>query len=283
MKNTLSLRKALVLLSLTAMNGPSARPLARDPFFSSFNELFEELEVVQPVKNRETVEKDLQAQIKSLQAEAKKLTKAADELADELNKQDKDRNIDKTLEAVHDSQITVNETIRGIRRAIRSVTRARLIEEVDKKPKCNLYTRTDEQTNAFVVTATLPDIAKEDLKITVNTTDEFGKERQTLRITAQQKTVQATTPGFFNTSAFNSARIINGRREELSVENGLVTIVVDLPQDTNNDLTDVQKTMSFENNKLILSFPVTKKDRKKETVLRFSNKTPEAPLKGELK
>jgi HSP20 family molecular chaperone IbpA len=273
MKNTLRLRKALILLSLTVIGNYSAKALVRDPFFASFNELFEELDIhSRPAKSSEACEKELNAQAASLQNEIKKLAKAADDLTSELKKNIKERNTEQALAIVRESQIIIDNTVQGIRRSLRNESRSRVTEEADKTPKCTMQTHSDENTNSFVVTASLPDITQEDLKITVNTTDEFGKERQTLRVSAQQKTTRASSPGFFSTSSFSSTRNINGRREELSVENGLVTIIIDLPQNTHTDLSEVQKTMRFDKNILTLSFPTNKKDLKKETVLRFNSK-----------
>ena len=284
MKNALRLRKALVLLSLTTMDNSSARVPVRDPFFASFNELFEELEPrSRQTKSSEPEEKDLRSQAAALQAEAKILIKAADDLVSESSKPDKERNIDQALSAVHNSQMTISGVVDEIFQSAHNISRTRLPKEVNKKPKCSIHTHNDEKTDAFIVTATLPDITEEDLKITVNTTDEFGKEHQTLHVTAQQKTMRAATRGFFSTTTFSRMRNVNGRREELNIENGLVTIIIDLPQNTHTDLSEVQKTMRFEKNTLTLSFPMNKKDHKKETILRFNSKPVEITEKTDLK
>ncbi|MBM3886588.1 hypothetical protein FJ364_01545 [Candidatus Dependentiae bacterium] len=277
MKNTCSLGKSLLVLSLSIMIGVHAQAFVRDPLFSSFNELFEELDTfggVRPTKNRAAIEKDLRSQAKKLQEDAKKLGEAADKLLQETEKEPVHSKLEQALQSVRESQINVNESICDIQRSARNVFRARISEEIDKTPRFNLNSQMNEKGDVFIVKATLPGITVDDLKITVNTSDEFGKERQTLNITteAKIKAEESTTQGIYKTTSLNSARIINGRREELNVENGSVSIMVDLPHETNSDLSEVSKTMTFENNALTLSFPITQKTKKKETILRFNSK-----------
>lgn len=287
-----NIRKALLLLSLTIGGGSAVHAFVAESFFAPFNELFEEMDIhhAQPTKSRETAEKDLRSRVTTLQEEAKRLSKAADELASNLDKKGTDTNTNPiNLATIDESHLAINATLRGIKREIQSVRRARHTESIKQAPAYSLRTQTDEKKELFVVTATLPSIAKEDLKITVKTSDEFGIERQTLLVTAEPKTTKASTPsGFSSSSSITQARYLNGRREELVAENGNVTITVDLPKDASNDLADVQKTMSFENNTLILSFPMTPRAKKKETELRFLNNSkadsiPAAQTQGALK
>ena len=280
MKNSRNLGRALMLLSLTTVGSTSVYAFFQGSMFEPFNELFEEMDpYARPTKSRETAEKDLRTRVKALQEEAKKLEKAAGDLAAQLDKKSTLDELPTAFDTINDCQAVINENVREIRREARIMRRAQLREAAKSTPNYSLRSSTDEKSGTFVVTAQLPSITKEDLKITVKTTEEFGTERQTLHVVAQPQTTKSATSGIFTSSSAVQSRYINGRREELSVEDGKVTIVVDLPQDASNDLAEVQKTMRLENGVLTLSFPLTKKASRKETELRFTRATPEVPTR----
>lgn len=280
MKNSRNVCRALMLLSLATVGSASVNAFFQGSMFEPFNELFEEMDpYARPTKSRETAEKDLRTRVKALQEEAKKLEKAATDLATQLDKKSNIEELPAAFDTINDCQAVINENVREIRKEARTMRRAQLREAAKSVPSYSLRSSTDEKSGAFVVTANLPSIAKEDLKITVKTTEEFGTERQTLHVVAQPPTTKSTATGIFTSSSALQSRYINGRREELSVEDGKVTIVVDLPQDASNDLAEVQKTMTLENGVLTLSFPLTKKAARKETELRFTPATPAVPTR----
>lgn len=287
MEKIYNIRKAtLLLLALTSnsfLNG-----FGSEPFFAPFQELFAEMDLAysQPTKSLKEAEEDLKSRVARLQEEAKRLSNAANELAKRLETKDSKSLPDIT--AVDESCLALNSALHNVKREMQIVNRVRNFDGTKQSPACSLRTKTDDKNNLFIITANLPGIAKEDLKITVKTSDDFGVERQTLLVTAEPKEVKDLSTGSFKRSSTTQSRYINGRREELTSADGSITITVDLPKDTSNDLAEVQKTMTFENNSLVLSFPMSTKGKRKETELRFasSQKTPfseKDPIETKLK
>jgi HSP20 family molecular chaperone IbpA len=267
------LQKNLLAGALLLTGSTTVHTLSRDPFFEPFGTLFEELggAFTPPTKSHDASEKDLKARVKTLQEESKKLAAAADVLAAELEKKEAERSIDPAVSKVTDTYAAVDEAVRGIKRESTSMKRARVTEERAKVPAFKLRSSVDDKDGSFVVTATLPGVEKDALRITVSSEDEFGRERQTLHIKTQQKDAKSPATGSFSSSSMSSSRYINGRREELNVNDGAVEITVDLPQDVSTDLEAVQKNMRFEAGELILSFPCKGERRKRETELRFDS------------
>lgn len=268
MNKSRNVRRALMLFSVTLVGNQSGHAFFNDPLFP-FNDFFYEQG---PAKSRATAEKDLAACVKNLQDEAKRLTTVADKLAQQLEKKDeaKDGELQSVFDTIQDCQVGIQEAFSGIRRNARSARQAQRAEEIKKIPSYSLRTYKDDKKNKFIVTASLPDKTKEDLKITVKTTDEFGQKHRTLQVeTKPQKETKSSPSGFFSSSSVTHAQYINGRREELVAENGNISITVDLPPNANSNLAEVQKTMTLENGVLTLSFPLSE-PAEKETELKFT-------------
>lgn len=269
MKKIHNIHKA-ILLSLTVSANTCLHGFGSEPFFAPFQDLFAEMDLAysQPTKSRKAAEEDLKSRVATLQEEAKRLSKATEELAKSLETKDLQSLPDIT--AVDESCLALSTALRNVKREMLIVSRVRNADGIKQSPACSLRTKTDDKNNLFIITANLPDIAKEDLKITVKTSDDFGVERQTLLVTAEPKALKDLPTGSFKRSTTTQSRYINGRREELTSADGSITITVDLPKDTSNDLAEVQKNMTFENNSLVLSFPMSTKAKRKETELRFA-------------
>lgn len=266
-------KKALAAGTFFAIVAVPASAFSHDSWLASLDEFFPDFGSAfsAPSKSRDTAEKDLKAHVTKLREESKKLAAAADNLAESLEKKNLDDSTDTAISKVFDSFAVVKESVHGLQRESNSIKRARASEERAKTPQFKLQSNVDEIGNTFVVTATLPNVEKEALRITVSCEDEFGRERQTLRIKAVQKEAQTAQTSGLTSTSMSSTRYLNGRREELTVNDRQIEIIVDLPQDVTSDLEKVQQSMNFENGKLELSFPYKKEKRKKETELRFDS------------
>ena len=264
-----NVRRALMLLSLITTTNTSVHTLFDSPFF--LDDFFLNDPFMRPHKSLDRAKSDLSADIKALQEEAKRLSKAADELATKLDKNDTMTNLLPSIDTLHDSLTTTREFLSRVGSNIQSVRRAQHVEEIKNTPSYNLQTNTDSKLNVFVVTARLPDAKKEDLKFEVNTSDEFGTERQTLTISMQEKkSTQEKKPGLSQTTRVTQSHYINGRREELFIENGNVSMIVDLPKNVSSNLTKARDTMTFENGILTLHFPLDQQETKRKTEWRFN-------------
>ncbi|MBM3886589.1 Hsp20/alpha crystallin family protein [Candidatus Dependentiae bacterium] len=239
-----------------------------------FNRLFGVIDAyARPAKNRRDTEHKLTYQIKALEQEAKKLLRAATDLSSTLNKNNKGKDIEHAIEPVVTAQNNLNDTIYGICQSILDLQRARLADEVEEASAYGMYVCSNSTLDAFVISATLPNVAEEDIAIKIQSLKNNKNESlQKLCIKAKRQPDIDQPAGFLHSEIFKSIRTINGRREELAVEDGNINIIVDLPPNVSNDLLAIQETMTFENGILTLSFPVIKTEQIKEQELKFINR-----------
>ena len=228
MEKIKNLRSAAIALFFAVVCTGGAA--AMDIFFA-FDDLMEDAVSLGRSQLRvEDAKKNLTQSVQALRDEANQLAKEADRLAACVEDEKSDSAVD-AYNRVADQAATVNSTLRNVRKDVRVAQQAKRVQAIQEAPQYNLQTKIDEDKKLFVVTATLPGIAQDELKITVKSTDEFGAERQTLRITGEGKKANQKDAHFFNTSTSTKARFVNGRREEISVQDGIVSIVVDLPKE----------------------------------------------------
>lgn len=276
MKTYRNIRYSLMVASLVAAGSLSAQAPFGLSLFKEFDALFGDFEAVHNPKLREHAEDDLKNQAELLLKKAQELTKASEALALAVIEKDDAKSVQAigAFAEVKEHHAEIAHVLRGVGNNLDAIRRAKRAESIKRTPSFGLRSFFDEKKQLFVVEATLPGLEKDDLKISVKTTHEAGIEKQELRVTAQLPTTKdVDNQNFQHQASMRQAKNINGRREELVVDDKQVVVAVDLPRDASNDLFEVQKTMSFEANVLKLSFPIVKKERKKETELRFSSAT----------
>lgn len=256
-----------------------ASPFYGDSFFGAFGDFFDDFHstasLLTPAKTLEASERDLKERVKELQDESKKLSAAADKLAQELEKTEGEKSLDPAVDEITDSYLEVQKKVFAVRNESLIRAQAHISKNSPKEdePNYTLKAAYDDENKAFVVRAMLPGITKDDIRISVKSAKKRGVDTRTLHVKAGHKkaSIASKSGKASNSRVIQTSRYINGRCEELLLKDGILELFVDIPDDASSDLSTVQKSMRFENDELVLSFPVAQAQTAAETELHFDS------------